>query len=153
MYSTSTPMPTHQLSDSNRGIMGNHNDNNARNLRVYQTWKGSNVILSFQLVSLSLKFPFLFSSLCVSLRVCYYQVLCCPLLFLFLALTQLPFLASFKLIFTFLPTESVKIIGPQGFFFFFPFHIVVFTPHPANLVLLQPDESLCNLNPILVFKC
>ena len=117
MYNTSTPMPTHQLSDSNRGIMGNHNDNNARNLRVYQTWKGSNVILSFQLVSLSFKFSFLFPSLCVSLCVCYYQVLCCPLLFLFLALTQLPFLGSFKLIFTFLPTESVKIIGPKVFFF------------------------------------
>ncbi|XP_011020914.1 PREDICTED: probable protein S-acyltransferase 7 [Populus euphratica] len=43
MYNTSTPMPTHQLSDSNSGIMGNHNDNNVRNLRVYQTWKGSNI--------------------------------------------------------------------------------------------------------------
>lgn len=43
MYSTSNPMPTHQLSDYNRGIMGSHNDSNARNLRVYQTWKGSNI--------------------------------------------------------------------------------------------------------------
>jgi len=51
MYNTSTPMPTHQLSDSNRRIMGSHNDNRARNLRVYQAWKGNNVIPSFQLVS------------------------------------------------------------------------------------------------------
>lgn len=43
MYNTSTPMPTHQLSDSNRRIMGGHNDNRARNLRVYQAWKGNNI--------------------------------------------------------------------------------------------------------------
>ncbi|KAG6788042.1 hypothetical protein POTOM_004095 [Populus tomentosa] len=43
MYNTSTPMPTHQLSDSNRRIMGSHNDNRARNLRVYQAWKGNNI--------------------------------------------------------------------------------------------------------------
>ncbi|KAF9689047.1 hypothetical protein SADUNF_Sadunf01G0051200 [Salix dunnii] len=35
MYTTSTPMPTHQLSDSNRRIMGSHNDNRARNLRIF----------------------------------------------------------------------------------------------------------------------
>ncbi|KAB5573288.1 hypothetical protein DKX38_000482 [Salix brachista] len=35
MYNSSTPMPTHQLSDSNRRIMGSHNDNRARNLRIF----------------------------------------------------------------------------------------------------------------------
>ncbi|XP_011004340.1 PREDICTED: probable protein S-acyltransferase 7 isoform X2 [Populus euphratica] len=51
MYNTSTPMPTHQLSDSNRRIMGSHNDNRARNLRVYQAWKGNNVIILLFLTS------------------------------------------------------------------------------------------------------
>jgi hypothetical protein len=46
-----------------------------------------------------------------------------------LALTQLPFLASFKLIFTFLPTESVKIIGPKVFFFPFS-HCCLHPPRP-----------------------
>ncbi|KAJ6713643.1 ZINC FINGER DHHC DOMAIN CONTAINING PROTEIN [Salix viminalis] len=51
MYNSSTPMPTHQLSDSNRRIMGSHNDNRARNLRIYQAWKGNNVIILLFLTS------------------------------------------------------------------------------------------------------
>ncbi|KAJ6428494.1 hypothetical protein OIU84_023838 [Salix udensis] len=51
MYNSTTPMPTHQLSDSNRRIMGSHNDNRARNLRVYQAWKGNNVIILLFLTS------------------------------------------------------------------------------------------------------
>lgn len=146
MYNTSTPMPTHQLSDSNRRIMGSHNDNRARNLRVYQAWKGNNVIPSFQLVS---PFPFtcIFSPcLYVFVIIVFYVVrfsFCFWLLPRFVSQLSNQFT-------TFLPTKSVKIICPQVIFF--SQNSIFFSPFQL-LVFLQPNESLCNLKSILVIKC
>lgn len=72
MYkNATTPLPpTHRRSDYNRRIIGS--SENGRNLRVYQAWKGSNVILS-----LFLCFPFHYFFFLSFLR--------CRFLFLFLA--------------------------------------------------------------------